>query len=305
MHEECASNLCVGYRCISQSCTGVASDCGTSGKELCCNTLKVDQGTYNRENNPAAPANIAPFYLDRFEVTVARFRKFVNAYPENQPFEGAGKHPYIADSGWNLEWNKELPAKRDDLIKALGCNEFATWSAVPGINDRLPINCINWYLAFAFCVWDGGRLPTEAEWNYAAAGGAEQRVYPWSVPAEDLTIDNTYASYDCLGDGDPSCLFADIHEVGLRPNGDSRWKQADLGGNVAEWNLDWHSSNYIVPCDNCAELTPGQFRVLRGGNWYNYDQALQTTFHFSSTPKLTEMTDYDPDTVGIRCAHDD
>jgi formylglycine-generating enzyme len=280
-------------------------NCGSSGTEQCCNSLEVTQGTYYRENNEAAPANIAHFYLDRFEVTVGRFRKFVNAYPENKPYEGAGKHPYLADSGWNPDWNIELPATRDDLIKELGCNQFATWSAVPGINDNLPINCINWYLAFAFCVWDGGRLATEAEWNYAAAGGDKQRAYPWSTGPDDKTIDNTYASYDCLGDGLSSCLFADIRKVGTFLKGDGRWGQADLGGNVAEWNLDWHSPNYIIPCDNCAELTPSKFRVLRGGNWYNGEEPLRTTFHFSSTPKLTEMTDFDPDTVGIRCARDD
>lgn len=306
LHEQCASNFCLGYRCITQSCTGLPNDCGSDGTEQCCNSLLVEQGTFDRENNDQAPANIAHFYLDRFEVTVERFRKFVNAYPENQPYEGAGKHPYLANSGWNPAWNPELPKTRDDLIKVLGCNEYATWSAVPGINDKLPINCIDWYTAFAFCVWDGGRLPTEAEWNYAAAGGSEQRIYPWSKDMNPPVLDDTYANYDCLGNGNGSdCVFMDIHPVGKLPLGDGRWGQADLAGNMAEWTLDWDSADYVIPCDNCAELTPGKFRVLRGGNWYNNESFLDTRFHFSSTPKLTEMGDFDPDTVGIRCAHDD
>ena len=55
---------------------------------------------------------------------------------------------------------------------------YQTWTAN---NDNLPMNCITWFEAFAFCIWDGGRLPTELEWNYAAAGGSSQNVYPCSA----------------------------------------------------------------------------------------------------------------------------
>src|SRR6185503_5212427 len=101
------------------------------------------------------------------------------------------------------------------------------------------MNCVSWFEAFAFCAWDGGRLPTETEWNYAAAGGNEQRVYPWGA-----NIDLTKASYDCAGDGSgtgtPNCMFSDMLPVGSRsPQGDGKWGQADLAGNVWEWTLDW------------------------------------------------------------------
>jgi formylglycine-generating enzyme required for sulfatase activity len=182
-------------------------------------------------------------------------------------------------------------------------DEYQTWTDTPSSNDNRPINCVTWYEAFAFCVWDGGRLPTEAEWNYAAAGGSEQRVYPWSVPAISTTISDTNASYwvdptkQCYGDGISGCAAADLIAVGTKPAGRGRWGHADLGGNVWEWARDTFSNPYdSASCSNCVDLSKGTMKVLRGGSFYGTSSTLLA----SGRSQGVATTRYY--TVGIRCA---
>src|SRR5204863_2775333 len=112
------------------------------------------------------------------------------------PADASGAHPKIAGSGWSAAWNKNLPANTAALRAAMKCHEaYQSWTDAPSSNETKPVNCLDWYSAFAFCAWDGGRLATEAEWNYAAAGGSEQRYYPWSIPPTSTAIDDSYAAY--------------------------------------------------------------------------------------------------------------
>ncbi|WP_437708729.1 SUMF1/EgtB/PvdO family nonheme iron enzyme [Sorangium sp. So ce448] len=254
------------------SCVGLAQTCGRDSDESCCATGEaVPTGKFNRSNDTAYPATVSGFLLDRFEVTVGRFRKFVEAYPGSKPGAGAGAHPKnIAGSGWDAAWDSSLPADAAALKAAVKCNStYRTWTDVAAENEHLPMNCLSWYVAFAFCAWDGGRLPTEAEWNYAAAGGGGadgQREYPWSKPPSSTTIDSMYAGYECGPDG--SCAFSDIQAVGSKsPKGDGKWGQADLSGSLWEWVLDWYKDPYDSQCDDCANLASTSSRVLRGGSW--------------------------------------
>jgi formylglycine-generating enzyme required for sulfatase activity len=292
------------------SCTQLPRTCGATGTDDCCASPLIPGGTYFRSYDLAGdgayssmdfPATISAFRLDKYEVTVGRDRAFVNAGQGTQqqpPAVNAGAHARIANSGWLQEWNASLPQDATAQLTSLKCDPSTqVWTDGPGANERRPVNCVSWFDAMAFCAWDGGFLPTEAEWNYAAAGGAEQRAYPWSVPASSLAIDTTQASYACLGDGVPSCTLEDVGLVGTRPAGDGRWQHADLGGNLHEWVKD-STANYPVPCTDCASLLPAvsSSKLFRGGSFDRAERDVRTGYRIatSATGRLRF--------VGVRCA---
>lgn len=292
-----------GYYCFAGecklpiSCEAMPNNCGPGADENCCLAPTNKGEIYNRINNTSYPATVSDYRLDRFEVTVGRFRKFVEAYPNSKPKNGAGAHPLMLGSGWDSQWDINLPIQAADLIQAIKCSAEATWTDVAGANELLPINCVDWYTAFAFCAWDGARLPTESEWNHAAAGGSEQREYPWSNPANSTLIDNTFAVYNCEGDGVGQCAFTDILQVASKsPNGDGKWGQADLAGSMWEWTVDRYGQ-LTTPCKDCANLTGSDtYRVVRGGGWVIHEQLLLNSSRYNQAPNLRQRD------IGLRCA---
>jgi len=273
----------------------------------------VPRGTYYRSYDLAGdsqsrtssfPATVSDFRLDKYEVTVGRFRKFVDAGMGNAgkpPIAGSGEHANIPGSGWNASWNTNLVADKPALIAALKCDAsiYQTWTDVPGANENLPITCLTWYEAMAFCIWDGGYLPTEAEWNCAAAGGDQQRAYPWSSPAGQLDLDSMHAVYydgsACGGTGQPAC--PGVIEVGAKVLGDGRFGQADLAGNAFEPMLDVYVTPYTNPCMDCVSLTvTDDFHVLRGGSARELSRFLRTGERVLLGPRNRERS------TGARCA---
>jgi formylglycine-generating enzyme required for sulfatase activity len=292
------------------SCSSLAAICGPTGTSPCCTSPFVPGGTFYRSYdvgidnaypNMTDPATVSTFRLDTYEVTVGRFRQFVSTgmgTQANPPVNGAGAHTLngVANQGgWDATWNPSLVADTGALVLALQCDAAASWTDSPGANEALPMNCLTWFEAFAFCVWDGGFLPTEAEWNYAAAGGAEQRAYPWSSPPSSLTIDCSYANYN-NGSYCVNPPTGTSNRVGSEsPRGDGRWGHADLGGNVLEWTLDWYAP-YKDPCDDCADLTPASYRVFRSGS---VDTGAS---YIRGAPRNFTAPEGRGDRMGARCA---
>lgn len=237
---------------------------------------------------PEHAMTVSSFALDTFEATVGRFRRFVDAYA-GPPAVGAGAHPLIPGTGWASWWDALVPSDAAALRLQLNCSG-PTWTDAPGGNENLPVNCVSWYVAVAFCAWDGGWLPTEAEWEYAAAGGDENRLYPWGSEAPQLA----HASRDT-----PAA------EVGSTPAGNGRWGHRDLAGSKFEWTYD-ASSRYSgggAACTNCANTLFDRYNdhVLRGGG-----RGLGLAINLPSSYLRAAYRVYSPTihspTVGFRCA---
>jgi len=274
----------------------------TCNGESCCTNLPVPGGTYDRGSNPSYPATVSDFCLDKYEITVGRFRQFVNAYDAwralGNPQASAGEHVPGYGSGWQIGWSSSLPANAAAFTDAshLACDAtYQTWRDTAGTTaaENVPINCIDWYEAFAFCIWDGGRLATEAEWEYAAGHGGENRRYPWGATAPTISL----AIFNCEYGGTPrSCAFDDIAPVGSVPNGNGFWGQADQAGSMWEWAFDWSVYPFSPPtCNNCANTTIASKRVVRGGSFDDDATSLTAANRSDYTP--TGRRSY----IGARC----
>ncbi len=307
------------------------TNCGASC-EPCATSLEVTGGTFYRGDDGVTytdtsdPATVSSFYLDKYEVTVGRFRAFATEVVGGwRPPPGSGKHtqlnggsglvngatklpdagPATFESGWDSNWNSLFATTLDTWTSNLSCYPptpaWQTWTASAGDNESKPINCVTWQEAYAFCIWDGGFLPSEAEWNYAAEGGggsSGQRAYPWSAPSTHTAIDCLHASY-------AGCPTVAPNNVGSEsPAGDGRYGQADLAGNVEEWNLDWYASSYVTPCVDCANLTVASGRVLRGGGFDDPASNLLASWRLDVDPGFPDagMAAFRDAGIGVRCA---
>jgi formylglycine-generating enzyme len=283
------------------SCKGLDVECGaglgSAPYQTCCAATVVPAGSFNRSNDAAHPATLSAFRLDVFEATVGRFKSFVAAYKQNMTPKGAGNNPHNAlDKGWDTAWNAQLPADAAALTTTLKqSSAFNTWLTN---DDRLPVNKLSWYLAAAFCAWDGGRLPTEAELNYAAAGGNEQRKFAWG--ATDPTPASYNAVYGCLFNDSGTCTgVKNISEVGYSFNGVGKWGQFDLTGNMYEWAADWWADTLSDgDCTDCMNFTPNgnNWKVVRNGTFALQIPNLTTAYRDIGT------VSFGVDGDGFRCA---
>ena len=228
---------------------------GLSG--TCATSLLVPGGSYLRDTDDAGSsvdgspiATLHSFRLDRYEVTVGRFRAFVNAgLPIPSPQTGKG---YVAnDTGWDPNWAAALPRTITESMLVPTMGSLRIWTDNPEGREDLPMLGLTWYEAFAYCIWTGGRLPTEDEWGYAYAGGSEQRALPWSIARQLLPVFYPNGSQPL--------------EVDRFPGSAGRWGHEGMYESTIEWVLDTWDPDRLTSCEDCARLVPSATeRVTRG-----------------------------------------
>jgi sulfatase modifying factor 1 len=259
------------------------TDCG-GGAESCCTTLLVTGGTFSRTytNDGSGAlgqtdsATVDSFMLDKYEVTVGRFRQFVLAWRAGwSPAVGSGLHTHLNgglglgksgapgsyEPGWIVADNAAVSVSNGALVSE---SPLSSWTELSGPNEKKPISTVNWQESYAFCIWDGAFLPSAAEWEYAAAGGSEQRQYPWGSTAPGVA--SQYAIFGCLyPSGSGTCVdTGSVASVGSATAGAGKWGQLDLVGSMLEWNRDSNAA-YDVPCTNCSNTITPEYRMRAGG----------------------------------------
>lgn len=235
-----------------------------------------DMGSEGSEAYPAdgeAPVHeveLAPFSIDAVAVSIARFEEFV----ESTGFVTEAEH-----FGWSFVFGGFLP---DDFPDTRGVANAPWWRQVYGASWRHPngpasdvaeisdhpVTHVSWNDAQAYCLWSGTRLPTEAQWEYAARGGRPSSVFPWGDELEPdgehrmNVFQGTFPGENTLGDG-----YAGTAPVDSFPPNDFGLYNAT--GNVWEWCADWFDPGYyrISEARDPDGPSTGTHRVMRGGSY--------------------------------------
>lgn len=228
--------------------------------------VKIEGGSFKMggdgeyDGKPIHNVTLKSFMISESEVTVAQYRRCVNA--------------------------KVCSAPRSKTDSA-----YCNW----GHSNREdhPINCVSWFQLNTFAKWVGGRLPTEAEWEYAARSQGKEKTYPWGNQKPSCM-------YAVMNDGGRGCGENRTLSVCSKRRGNTEQGLCDMGGSVWEWVLDEYEESYNgAPVDggarckssNCSTNTSDTNRVLRGGGWhYNGTRGFRTTFRAYYNP--TDQNSY-------------
>ncbi len=226
--------------------------------------------------SPQHTVTLDAFWIDQTEVTNAQFATFLNERG-NQTEGGAT---------W-LELEDE-----DCLIEQVS----GAYRPRRG-HDNHPVIEVSWYGALAYCEWAGARLPTEAEWEYAARG-PQGLVYPWgdAFDCSRGNFDDETQKDDYVVPGGEGCDgYERTAAVGSFKTGASWCGALDMAGNVWEWVADWYGKYPSAPGTNPTGPAQGEIKVLRGGSWNNFPGWVRSASRFRFKPHLRDNTS------GFRC----
>jgi formylglycine-generating enzyme required for sulfatase activity len=245
--------------------------------QLCDEYRDECTSSWLEDEQPVHNVTLDGFWIDQTEVTNAQYAAFLNELGNRT--EGGATWLDIEDEGC--------------LIEQRG-GEFQPES---GYADH-PVIEVSWYGAAAYCEWAGARLPTEAEWEYAARG-ERGYVYPWGDEFEcsrgNFDDEAVMDSYVIPG-GEECDGYERTAPAGSFRDGASWCGALDMAGNVWEWVADWYGDYPAEAQTNPTGIGTGDARVLRGGSWYHDPYYVRSANRYGKTPGWTD------DGAGFRCA---
>ncbi|MBI2949597.1 MAG: formylglycine-generating enzyme family protein [Verrucomicrobia bacterium] len=273
------------------------------------------------DEKPVHQVTVEGFWMDKTEVTNEQFEEFVNATsyvtlaerkPDPKDFPGAPVENLVPGSVTFSPPPGEVALQ----------DHYAWWKYLPGANwrrpegpgsniagrEKHPVVHVCWDDAMAYAKWAGKRLPTEAEWEYAARGGLDRQPYVWGkdqVPNGKWPANiwqGRFPNENTIADG-----FRGTAQVAAFPP--NRFGLHDIAGNVWEWCLDWYRPDYYAnsaaqnpqgPADSFDPNEPGlPKKVMRGGSFLCSD--LYCTGYRPSA-RMKSSPDTGLSHTGFRCA---
>jgi sulfatase modifying factor 1 len=270
-------------------------------------------GTENKEGFPAdgeGPIReviLDPFYMDTYPVTNRQFTEFVAA---------TGYQTEAERFDWSFVFQGHIAPEDysrlvEDTVRAVSwwCKVRGAWWRHPegpdtniDLRPEHPVTHVSWNDAFEYSRWAGKRLPTEAEWEYAARGGLEQKIYPWG---DELTPggrhlcnvwQGEFPNVDTADDG----YSAPAPVNSFPPNGYGFYT---ITGNAWEWCADWFHPTYHVTATRKNPVGPaeGGAKVMKGGSYLchkSYCNRYRVAARTSNTPDSSTTN------ISFRCVRD-
>ena len=266
-----------------------------------------EQAFPNDGEGPVRKVQLDGFYVDRYAVTNAKFAEFVKA---------TGFRTESERLGWSFVFQGHIAEEQRAALVAGTVPGVSWWCKVNGaawdhpegpdsnIDTRAdyPVTHVSWNDAQSYAEWAGKRLPTEAEWEFAARGGREQTIFPWG---DELTPGGEHRCNVFQGEF-PKVDLAQDGYAGTAPV--NAFLPNDFGlynviGNTWEWCSDWFSATYHLTAGMVNPVGPlrGRAKVMKGGSYLCHHS-------YCNRYRVAARTSNEPDSattnIGLRCVRD-